>query len=84
MTEPSKSARTAHSAMSSSGSARLDGTGSPAWSEWMASCELEKPMAPCSIDLRTSNAIDAISSAVAARWVASCPMTCRRMAQCPT
>ncbi len=84
MTPWSNSPRTADSATTSSAAARFDGTGRPSCAWCTAICDVENPIAPSRIAVRTRSAMAAISSSVAARSWAASPITARRTAEWPT
>jgi len=71
------------SARNSRSSASRDGIGVPPSPLCASAVEEAKPTAPAAIASRTRLAILAISSSVAARLVASSPITKVRIAECP-
>jgi hypothetical protein len=75
ITPRSRSASAAARARSSSGSASRLGAGVPSPKKCVGESEVDQPIAPAAIALRTSVAIAARSSAVAARSTAARPMT---------
>ena len=79
---PGTSRTAAARAISSSGDAPRDGTGSPSASLWVGAVEVEKPIAPARHASDTSAAISAICSGDAGSWHAS-PITTRRTAEWP-
>ena len=72
------------SARCSSSLARREGIGAPPAPLCAGLVELAKPTAPAAMASRTNAAICAISSAVAARWLASAPITQVRSDEWPT